>query len=139
MQYEDMTFCLEGSMSKKTKRTGCGYMHLESFSLLYSQYMIVDTSDYLADQLFIRHKVTVRFGKEYAHPQEPYLFIFCRVRKKDEERFLDALQELPNKMMLCGHPNYPYFCEEFLGRIERTGSRRRSGKEKREKEDCPAV
>ena len=69
------------------------YLNLDRFPILYNHYVFVDTSDYLADQLFIRHKVRVHFGEEMEHPEFPYIFIFCKVRKKNRQRFLEALQE----------------------------------------------
>ena len=89
------------------------YIKLEQFSLLNCHYAFVDTPEYLADQLFIRHEVKVRFGQEFHHPDKDYIVIICRVRKKDEQRFLDALNELPGKMALLGYADYPQFCEEF--------------------------
>lgn len=115
------------------------YLHLERFSLLYSHYAILDTSDYYADQLFIKHQVPVLFGKEYAHPDAPYQIIFCCVRKKDEQRFLTALEELPNKMALCGHPDYPTFCKAFIDQMERGKALLRSGKDDHESENRSAV
>ena len=67
------------------------YLTLNRFSLLYDQYAFIDVPAYYADQLFIRHQVTVRFGKEYRHPDQPYVVIFCKVRKQDRNRFLSAL------------------------------------------------
>lgn len=94
------------------------YFEVKQFSLLYAHYAIIDVPEYYADQLFIKHRVTVRFGHEYTHPQEPYVIIFCKVRKRDRERFLAALEELPNKMLLCGYPGYDAFCEAFMNRFD---------------------
>lgn len=44
---------------------------LNRFSLLYDHYAFIDVPAYYADQLFIRHQVTVRFGKEFQHPDQP--------------------------------------------------------------------
>ena len=115
------------------------YLHLEQFSLRYLYYAIIDTADYYADQLFIRHQVTVHFGKEFAHPESTYLIIMCKVRKKDKRRFLDALEELPNKMLLCGHPDYPAFCEQFYEKMERSRAKLRSGKDNHEGKDRAPV
>lgn len=95
------------------------YIHIDQFSLLYDHYLFVDAPEYYADQLFIKHQVTVRFGSEYESHDEPYVIIFCRVRKRDKERFLAALDELPNKMILCGYYGYDGFCETFIRRMER--------------------
>ena len=89
------------------------YMDLGRFLLIYYRFAFWDTEDYLADQLFIRHRVRVRFGDEYVHPEYPYRVIFCRIRRKDKQRFLDALAEMSNKMALLGHPDYDAFCESW--------------------------
>ena len=76
------------------------YQDIERFSLLNAYYAYMDTDAYLADQLFIKHQVRVHFREEYVRDGSPYRVIFCHVRKRDQERFLTALNELPGKMML---------------------------------------
>lgn len=104
------------------------YLTLERFSLRYFYYAFIDTGDYLADGLFIKHQVTVKFLQEYGHDDSPYLVIFCRIRKRDESAFLDALRELPNKMLICGHPDYPSQCRAFMEKIDAASKQR--------KDDC---
>ena len=41
------------------------YWKLQKFSIFYTYYAFIDSQDYLADQLFVKHKVKVDFGKEY--------------------------------------------------------------------------
>lgn len=82
------------------------YWTIEKFSLRYDYFVFFDTTPYLADQLFIRHKVRVWFDREYAKDGSSYLAIFCHVRKKDVPKFLEALGELKKSMILCGHPEY---------------------------------
>ena len=86
------------------------YEKLQKFSLLNSYYAFLDTEEYLADNLFIQHQVTVHFCTEYERPGEPYRVILCRVRKSDEDRFLAALNELPRKMIIFGHTDYLEYC-----------------------------
>ena len=93
------------------------YFTLEQFSLPYGHYAFVDVPEYYADQLFIQHQVRVRFGKEFQHPDQPYVIIFCKVRKRDRERFLLALSELNRKMILCGYPGYEGFCRSFITKM----------------------
>lgn len=94
-----------------TNKLTCGWQ-LEKFSFLFHYYAFFDTGDYLADDLFIKHGVRVDFLKEYRHPDTEYTIIFCKCRKRDSERFRAALEELPNKMLICGHPDYIEFCKE---------------------------
>ena len=86
---------------------------IEKFSLFYRYFAIIDTADYLADQLFIKHKVRVGFGPEFVCPDAPYRVIMCKCRKHDVDAFLAAIRELPNKMLLCGQPDYLTFCEDL--------------------------
>lgn len=67
--------------------------------------------------------------QEYHHPDTEYIVTLYKCRKKDSERFCAALEELPNKMLICGHPDYIDFCkeahikaEEGLEKIRRKGA-----------------
>ena len=86
------------------------YQHIDRLSLFYHYYAFLDTEEYLADQLFIKHQVRVHFREEYARKDSQYRVIVCRVRKRDQMRFLAALEELPKKMLLLGHTNYLDTC-----------------------------
>ena len=54
------------------KERNLNYWTIRKFSLLYSYYAIIDTTDYLADQLFVKNEVRVWFGQEYICPDGPY-------------------------------------------------------------------
>ena len=92
---------------------------IERFSLRYAYFAIIDTKDYLADQLFIRPKVRVWFGREFMHPESRYAVIMCKCKKRDVNAFLSAIAELPNKMLLCGNTDYLSYCKDLRTRIER--------------------
>lgn len=87
----------------------CGCWSIEKFSFRYQYFALIDTADHLADQLFIKHKVCVWFGEEYCKADTPFHVILCRCRKRDVATFMAAISELTNKMLLCGHPDYPAF------------------------------
>lgn len=93
------------------------YQKLRHFSLFNSHFAFFDTGDYLADNLFIKHQVRVYFGDEYVHPDGVYRAILCHVRRWDEEKFRTAIEELANKMLLCGHPDYLEFCNTMWGKM----------------------
>lgn len=90
---------------------------IEKFSFFYDHFAIIDTGDYLADQLFIKHQVRVGFGPEFVCPDAPYRVILCKCRKRDVDAFLAAISELPNKMLLCGYPDYLTFCEDLKKKV----------------------
>ncbi len=93
-----------------------GDRHLFSF-----EYVYIDSDEYLADDLFIRHGVNVRYGAEYGHPKHPgYRIIHCHIEKQDEEEFRKALDELESKMLITGHDGYDKMCD-FFGAMLRAG------------------
>lgn len=94
------------------------FWRLNKPSLRYAYYAFLDTEDYLADQLFISHKVDVKFLQEYGKENSPYVVIMCRCRKQDVESFEAALAELPNKMLLLGFKDYLNVWEEMAGLAE---------------------
>ena len=53
----------------------------------------IDAAENLADQLFIKHEVAVDFGPEFGKAGSDYFIIICSIRKKDRQRFLEALKE----------------------------------------------
>ena len=110
------------------------HIALKQFSLLWNHYAFIDVPAYLADQLFIQHKVTVHFGKEMGRKDSEYRIIFCKVRKKDSERFLGALEELPQKMLICGHLDYEEYCDEFFRKYENYVARKERAALKAEQE-----
>lgn len=79
------------------------YLKIRKSSARYTYYLFFDTTPYLADQIFIRHEIRVRFGKEFAKEGSPYRGILCSVRKKDAPVFESCMEELKKAMILCGH------------------------------------
>ena len=101
------------------------YQRMDRFSFINVYFAFLDTEDYLADGLFIKHEVRVYFGDEFVKPGIPYRIIFCHVRKWDEERFHAAMGELPNKMLLCGNVDYLEVCAHIWGKMLNTVDERR--------------
>lgn len=93
------------------------YISIKKASLRYQYFCFIDTNEYLADRLFINHKVRVHFQNEAYRPDIDYVFIFCKVKKRDVSEFLEALEELKNKMILLGHSDYETFCIEAQNNI----------------------
>jgi len=45
--------------------------------------------------------------------------IFCKIRKRDEKKFLDALSEMYDKMLLMGYKDYQEVCDNFIRVVEK--------------------
>ncbi len=98
-------------------------MKLERPSLFHFYYAYMDTKDYRADDLFIKHQVTVKFETEFARPGSDFIIVLCRIRKKDNSRFLTAIREFPNKMLLLGYDNCIECWRALEGILKETSSR----------------
>lgn len=86
------------------------YFSVKKFSIMYEYFCFFDVKKYLADNLFIRHRVKVFFMEEFHKQGTDFLMIICKVRRCDVGKFQRALEELKNKMLLMGYPDYPEFC-----------------------------
>ena len=89
------------------------YWRMKDFSIFSVPYAYVDHSSYQADRLFAQNKVRMKFKGEYVKAESPYCIVFCKVRKKDAERFEEALGKLESKMLLLGYRDYPEVCREI--------------------------
>lgn len=94
------------------------YWTIKKFSLRYDYFVFFDVYPYLADQVFIRHKVRVWFGREMRKEGSPYIAVFCHVKKKDTSEFLAALEDLKKSMILCGYPSYEKDISEYMDTLE---------------------
>ena len=81
---------------------------------LYCRYAYFDLEDHLADSLFERQNVAVKYEREFVNPINPYRLVICRVLPWQRDGFLKALRQLPDKMSLLGFSDYRKFCREYL-------------------------
>lgn len=95
------------------------FWKLSGFSLFTIPYYYVDHKSYLADSLFVQRKIVMKYNGEMARPDSPYCIIFCKVLKRDAQKFEDALGKLKDKMLLLGHRDYVDVCNEVAMLIDR--------------------
>ena len=104
---------------KNEQNDGRNYLFLGGRFFLRYMYFDLDTNEnYIADSLFYKRKISVKFEKEMNRKGEKYRAIFCRIRKKDKAAFEEALEEIRTKMSLLGHNDYDGFCQQMLKKLE---------------------
>ena len=81
------------------------YLKLKTMSPFTYSYIFLDCDEYLADQLFIKHNVPVKFGKEYCKNNSRYCVIVRR--------------------HIVGGANRTFFSVDLPPRLCRTGTCRR--------------
>lgn len=94
------------------------FWRMDNFSLFTVLYAYVDHKSYLADSLFVQRKITMRFKSEMVRDDSPYCIVFCKVSKKDVQRFEEALDKLKDKMLLLGYSDYEVVCNEISKMID---------------------
>lgn len=92
----------------------------KKFSLCYNYYAYIDTKTYLADNMLLRNEVSyIKYLKEYHSINCDYAVIFCRIKKKDNNKFIKAMEELKNSMLIAGHLDYEKYCKNlFSNKLE---------------------
>ena len=89
------------------------YIRIKKYSLIKSCYAYVDVSEYLADDIFYNKKINVDYLHEFSHPEHGYRIIICNILKWQEKKFTCAMEELKDKMLICGHGDYLEFCKKL--------------------------
>ena len=95
------------------------YVELEA-SLFCDNFLYFDTFDCFADDIFIKNNVKVKFRAKLASDEYSYIAVICKVKKKFRNAFLESLNELERKMLICGYSDYSEFCTNyFIEHIEK--------------------
>lgn len=97
------------------------FWEISSFSPFTKLYAYVDHNSYLADSIFAQNKVSMKFKKEMTKRDSQFCIIFCKVPKRDIERFEESLAKLKDKMILLGYNDYDGVCNEIGKLIGESG------------------
>ena len=100
------------------KATPTNYFQVGVDGRMFSWFMYADlTTDgkYTADQIFIDHGLHVKFDREYTKTVDgdTYSVILCRIRKKKKDIFIQCMDELNKKILICGHNSYEKIREDM--------------------------
>ena len=90
------------------------WFRLPAFPGVYCRFAYFDIVDHLADSLFARQNISVKYEREFSNPVSPYHLVVCKVRVWERDGFLKAVGQLANKMNLLGFNDYQAFCRDYL-------------------------
>lgn len=99
------------------------FWRMNDFSIFRVPYAYVDHSSYQADQLFRQNNVNMKFKGEMVREDSKYCIVFCKVLKRDVEKFENALEKLNDKMLLLGYRDYQDACGEIQAIIDKVTMR----------------
>lgn len=81
------------------------------------KYLYADTPNYVADSIFYKHKIPVKYGEEFVKDGEPYLLVTCKIRRKYRKEFEESFEEVKNKMILLGHIDYEDWWKDLVTKM----------------------
>lgn len=59
----------------------------------------------------------MNFEGDFTKDDSDYIFVNCKVKKKDHDKFIETLGELKKKMLIMGYSDYESFCEKQINKI----------------------
>ena len=97
------------------------YFGIKKLSRKKSRYLFLDANNrHLADSVFAKMGVPVRFDDELVSPDGKWAWRFCWVKKPDEKRFLDAMERMKSSFLLCGYTDYKEEVMRFRTAMDET-------------------
>ena len=66
----------------------------------------LDTGDYYGIGPMYLHGVRLKYKEEMTRPGDKYRLVLIRILKRDEPKFIAAMEDLKAKMLICGHTDY---------------------------------
>lgn len=92
-----------------------GYIELSGWKPFRKMFAYMDAADsYRADELLRKYKLKVKFKNEWTSPEGRYRMIFCTVPKKQAEQFKEAMEQMPDRMLLLGYDDYTKYWTRML-------------------------
>lgn len=80
--------------------------------------LYIDTNKYLADPIFKKHNLKVKWINKEFQGDKDYRVIFCKIKKKDLDKFKTSIEELKNKMILLGYDDYESIYSEVYNALK---------------------
>lgn len=82
------------------------YLKLENKRPLSVFYLYIDVTNYKADRILNDKGISIKIMYEFTKPNTDYRAIICKVSKKDESKFIEAMKETENNLLITGHSDY---------------------------------
>ncbi len=82
-------------------------------SPFHYRFVFVDTKEYVSARIFVDKGIKVSRIREMERRDSPFRLIICSIRKKDLEKFVQALEVIKNSVLLLGYREYDTICDEL--------------------------
>ena len=82
-------------------------------SPFHYRFVFIDTREYVSARIFVEKGIKVSRIREMVRRDSPFRLIICSIRKKDLEKFEQALEIIRNRVLLLGYRDYETICDEL--------------------------
>ena len=73
---------------------------------MWLNYAFLDVPKNLAVSVLVKHGVRCRVEHVLTREDAEYILVQMKVRRKDKQQFLAAMEDLKTKMLICGYRDY---------------------------------
>ena len=84
----------------------------------WQMYAYLDLPENLAASVLHKNDVRYRFDRLMTREDTDYVLIQMLIKTEDKEKFLNAMEDLKTKMLLCGHLDYETKAGELIRELE---------------------
>lgn len=84
-------------------------------------YIYIDAKSYMADDIFVNEGLTsIRFKRHFtSNKYTDFNVVFCTIKKKDKDKFIECMDKLQDKIVICGlSASYNKLCSELITALE---------------------
>ena len=81
-------------------------------------YAFIDVPEALATSVLLKHNVRAKFVHLLTREDTDYVLVQMKIHRNDRQKFLDAMEDLKTKMLICGHSDYEACAGEFIRELE---------------------
>lgn len=81
-------------------------------------YAFLDVPEALATSVLLKHDVRAKFVHLMTREDTDYVLVQMKIHRNDRQKFLDAMEDLKTKMLICGHADYEACAGELIRELE---------------------
>lgn len=81
-------------------------------------YAFLDVPEALATSVLLKHDVRAKFVHLMTREDTDYVLVQMKIHRNDRQKFLDAMEDLKTKMLICGHADYEACAGKLIRELE---------------------
>lgn len=81
-------------------------------------YAFLDVPEALATGVLLKHDVRAKFVHLLTREDTDYVLVQMKIHRNDRQKFLDAMEDLKTKMLICGNADYEARAGELIRELE---------------------